>query len=38
VDEGMDVVDRISAVPTAAGDRPRTPVTIERIALSDSTE
>jgi peptidyl-prolyl cis-trans isomerase B (cyclophilin B) len=38
VGEGMDVVDRISAVPTGAGDRPRTPVTIERVALSDPTE
>jgi cyclophilin family peptidyl-prolyl cis-trans isomerase len=38
VDEGMGVVDRISAEPTAAGDRPRTPVTIERVALSDPAE
>jgi peptidyl-prolyl cis-trans isomerase B (cyclophilin B) len=23
--EGMDVVDKIAAVPTASGDRPKTP-------------
>ena len=33
---GMDVIDEISGVPTGAGDRPRTPVTIERVALGDS--
>jgi peptidyl-prolyl cis-trans isomerase B (cyclophilin B) len=33
VAEGMDVVDDISAVQTDGSDRPRTPVTIERLTL-----
>ena len=33
VTEGMDVVDRISALPRDAQDRPREPATIERIEL-----
>jgi peptidyl-prolyl cis-trans isomerase B (cyclophilin B) len=36
VTSGMDVVDRISGVDRDATDRPRTPVTIERVVLSDS--
>jgi cyclophilin family peptidyl-prolyl cis-trans isomerase len=35
VTSGMDVVDRISQVDRDANDRPREPVTIERIELSD---
>jgi cyclophilin family peptidyl-prolyl cis-trans isomerase len=35
VTSGMDVVDRISAVDRDANDRPRTPVTIERVELGD---
>ena len=34
VTEGMDVVDRISQVPGDGSDRPREPVTIERVELS----
>jgi len=34
VTDGMDVVDRISQVPRDGSDRPREPVTIERIELS----
>jgi cyclophilin family peptidyl-prolyl cis-trans isomerase len=33
VTEGMEVVDRISALPTDARDKPREPATIERIEL-----
>ena len=33
VTDGMDVVDAISAVPRDPSDRPRQPVTIERVAL-----
>ena len=33
VTEGMDVVDRISALPTDARDRPRESATIERVEL-----
>jgi cyclophilin family peptidyl-prolyl cis-trans isomerase len=33
VTSGMDVVDRISAVDRDANDRPREPVTIERVEL-----
>ena len=33
--EGMDVVDAISNVPTGSGDKPREPVTIERVELAD---
>ena len=35
VTSGMDVVDRISQVERDANDRPRTPVTIERVELAD---
>jgi cyclophilin family peptidyl-prolyl cis-trans isomerase len=35
VTEGMDVVDAISAVDTDANDKPREPVTIERVELDD---
>jgi cyclophilin family peptidyl-prolyl cis-trans isomerase len=34
VTSGQDVADRISMVPTAAGDRPVQPVTIDRVELS----
>ena len=33
VSAGMEVVDRISELPTDARDRPREPVTIERVEL-----
>jgi cyclophilin family peptidyl-prolyl cis-trans isomerase len=36
VTSGMDVVDRISGVDRDANDRPRTPVTIERVELAES--
>ena len=35
VTSGMDVVDRISQAERDANDRPRKPVTIERIELAD---
>jgi cyclophilin family peptidyl-prolyl cis-trans isomerase len=35
VTSGMDVVDRISEVERDANDRPRTPITIERVELAD---
>jgi peptidyl-prolyl cis-trans isomerase B (cyclophilin B) len=35
VTSGMDVVDRISEVERDANDRPRTPITIDRIEISD---
>jgi cyclophilin family peptidyl-prolyl cis-trans isomerase len=35
VTSGMDVVDRISQVERDANDRPRKPVTIERVELAD---
>jgi peptidyl-prolyl cis-trans isomerase B (cyclophilin B) len=35
VQEGMDVVDRLEAVPTGPGDRPAEPIGIDSIALSD---
>jgi cyclophilin family peptidyl-prolyl cis-trans isomerase len=35
VTSGMDVVDRISEVERDANDRPRTPMTIERVEVSD---
>jgi cyclophilin family peptidyl-prolyl cis-trans isomerase len=35
VTSGMDVVDRISGVDRDANDRPREPVTIERVELGD---
>jgi hypothetical protein len=31
----MDVVDRLEAVPTGAGDRPAEPVGIDTIQLAD---
>ena len=34
VTSGQDVADRISMVPTAAGDRPIQPVTIDRVELA----
>jgi peptidyl-prolyl cis-trans isomerase B (cyclophilin B) len=34
VTDGMDVVDEISDVPRDAADRPREPVTIDRVELS----
>jgi cyclophilin family peptidyl-prolyl cis-trans isomerase len=37
VRDGMAVIDRISAVPTDGRDRPRDPVTLERVELA-STE
>jgi cyclophilin family peptidyl-prolyl cis-trans isomerase len=36
VTSGMDVVDRISQAERDANDRPRTPVTIERVELAES--
>jgi peptidyl-prolyl cis-trans isomerase B (cyclophilin B) len=33
VSDGMDVVDEIESVPTDANDRPREPVTIDRVEL-----
>jgi cyclophilin family peptidyl-prolyl cis-trans isomerase len=35
VTSGMDVVDRISTVPTDPGDRPKEPITIDRVELSE---
>jgi cyclophilin family peptidyl-prolyl cis-trans isomerase len=35
VTSGMDVVDRISEADRDANDRPRDPVTIDRVELSD---
>jgi cyclophilin family peptidyl-prolyl cis-trans isomerase len=35
VTEGMDVVDAISEVDTDANDKPREPVTIDRVEVSD---
>ncbi len=35
VTSGMDVVDRISAADRDANDRPRTPITIERVELGE---
>jgi peptidyl-prolyl cis-trans isomerase B (cyclophilin B) len=35
VASGMDVVDRLEAVPTGAGDRPSEPAGIDSIALSE---
>jgi cyclophilin family peptidyl-prolyl cis-trans isomerase len=36
VTSGMDVVDRISELDRDANDRPRAPVTIERVELAES--
>jgi cyclophilin family peptidyl-prolyl cis-trans isomerase len=33
VTSGQDVADRISTVPTGAGDRPIQPITIDRVEL-----
>ncbi|MEO8291233.1 MAG: peptidylprolyl isomerase [Gaiellaceae bacterium] len=38
VTSGMDVVDTISGVNCDSSDRPREPVTIERVELSDAAE
>jgi cyclophilin family peptidyl-prolyl cis-trans isomerase len=35
VSEGMDVVERLEAIPTDGGDRPTEPAGIETVALSD---
>jgi peptidyl-prolyl cis-trans isomerase B (cyclophilin B) len=35
VTSGMDVVDRISEADRDANDRPRTPITIDRVEVSD---
>jgi peptidyl-prolyl cis-trans isomerase B (cyclophilin B) len=35
VTEGMDAVDSISAVETDSNDKPREPVTIERVEVND---
>jgi len=35
VSEGMDVVDRLEATPTGAGDRPAEPIGIATVELSD---
>jgi cyclophilin family peptidyl-prolyl cis-trans isomerase len=35
--EGLDVLDRIEAIPTDGRDRPTTPVTIERLELHQPT-
>src|SRR5204862_7694819 len=34
--DGMDVVDAISTVKTEAGDRPSTPVVLERIEIEEA--
>jgi cyclophilin family peptidyl-prolyl cis-trans isomerase len=36
VSDGMEVVDEIESVPTDANDRPREPVKIERVELSET--
>jgi cyclophilin family peptidyl-prolyl cis-trans isomerase len=36
VTDGMDAVDAISSVETDAGDKPRDPVTIERVELPET--
>jgi peptidyl-prolyl cis-trans isomerase B (cyclophilin B) len=33
--EGMDVIDKIAAVPTGSGDKPTTPVTMTKVSVSD---
>jgi len=35
VSEGMEVVEAIGSTPTGAGDRPRTPVKVERITIEE---
>ncbi|MGH2774126.1 MAG: peptidylprolyl isomerase [Actinomycetota bacterium] len=35
VTEGMDVVDKISTLPTGAQDRPQTDVVLERVEIED---
>ena len=37
VTDGMDVVDTIAAVPRDGSDRPRDPVTIDRVELADAS-
>jgi cyclophilin family peptidyl-prolyl cis-trans isomerase len=34
--EGMDVVDKISKTPRDGGDRPKTPVKMVKISVSES--
>jgi cyclophilin family peptidyl-prolyl cis-trans isomerase len=33
--DGMDVVDRISAVPTDGNDKPRTPVRMTKVTITE---
>jgi peptidyl-prolyl cis-trans isomerase A (cyclophilin A) len=33
--KGYEVVEKISRVPTAGGNRPVTPVTIKKVTISD---
>jgi cyclophilin family peptidyl-prolyl cis-trans isomerase len=35
VTEGMEVIEAIGTTPTGAGDRPRTPVKMERITIEE---
>jgi cyclophilin family peptidyl-prolyl cis-trans isomerase len=35
VTDGMDVVQAIASVPTGPMDRPRTPVTMERVSIRE---
>jgi len=35
ITEGMDVVKKIETTPTAAGDRPKTPVKVEKITIEE---
>jgi len=35
ITEGMDVVTKIETTPTAAGDRPKTPVKVEKITIEE---
>jgi cyclophilin family peptidyl-prolyl cis-trans isomerase len=34
--DGMDVVEAIASVPTGRGDRPSTPVTIDKVSIQES--
>ncbi len=36
ITEGYDIVEKISKVPTAAGDKPRTPVVLESVTIERS--
>jgi cyclophilin family peptidyl-prolyl cis-trans isomerase len=38
VSGGMDVVEKIEAVPVDGSDRPRDPVTVERVTLDNSSK